>query len=108
MQNQTFFNAFNNLAVDPLFDPSAFNKGSMAAPPNFVLAAMPAGYTAFDLSSIAADEMNLVSSKDGRALVATDYAGAVAPGTSPADAWYAGWTVWADDGSDSRPNQDGN
>lgn len=107
-ENQAFFNMFNNMAVDPGFDASAFNMGSMSSPPDFTLAAMPTGYTAFDLSTVAADEMHLISSKDGRTLIPTDYAGAVAPGTAMMDAWYYGWTAWAEDGSDSRPNQNGN
>jgi hypothetical protein len=45
---------------------------------------------------------------DGRTLVQTIYAGAVAPGTSLADAWFTGWTVWQEAGEDSRPNADGN
>ena len=108
VQNQTFFNAFNNMVADPGFNASAFNKGSKSSPPDFTLAAMPVGYTAFDLSTVAFDGVTLVAPSDGRTLEATDYAGAVAPGTSAADAWYAGWTHWSEDGSDSRPNQNGN
>jgi len=94
-----FFNqtGYNNLIADPGFDASVFNFGTQAAPPNFTLAAMPAGYAAATLPTA-----DLVPSVDGRALEQTTYAGAVAPGTAPADAWYAGWTVWAEDGSDSR------
>ena len=107
-ENQAFFNMFNNMAVDPGFSASAFDLGSMASPPDFTLAAMPTGYTAFDLSTVAVDGQNLIAAGDGRTLQPTDYAGAVAPGTAAADAWYAGWTVWSADGSDSRPNQAGN
>jgi hypothetical protein len=107
-QNQAFFNAFANMAVDPGFSASAFNKGSKDSPPDFTLAAMPAGYMAFDLSTVAYDGISLVAPADGRTLEATDYAGAVAPGTAPEDAWYWGWTHWSEDGSDSRPNQNGN
>lgn len=107
-QNQAFFNMFNNMTVDPGFAASAFDLGSMASPPDFTLAAMPTGYTAFDLSTIALDGTHLIAPGDGRTLQMTDYAGAVAPGTAVADAWYAGWTVWSADGSDSRPNHEGN
>jgi hypothetical protein len=69
---------------------------------------MPGGYTAFDLSGITFDGVDLIPPLDGRSLVATNYAGAIAPGTALADAWYYGWTVWTSDGSDSRPNAAGN
>jgi len=107
--NKTFFEtaAFNNMLADPGFDASAFDMGSMDSPPDFTLAAMPDGYTPFDLSTIAYDA-NLIAPADGRTLVATDYAGAIAPGTAMADAWYFGWTVWDDNGDDSRPNAEGN
>jgi len=107
-ENQAFFDAFNNMAVDPGFASSAFDVGTMATPPDFTVAAMPAGYTAFDLSTVAFDANNLIAPADGRTLQSTSYAGAVEPGVSAADAWYAGWTVWAADGSDSRPNHEGN
>jgi len=97
--NQTFYNvaAYNNLEADPMMDPSVFDFGTRATPPDFTLGAMPTGYTA---ATIVSD--GLVASTDGRTLVSTDYAGAIAPGTALADAWYNGWTIWAADGSDSR------
>lgn len=110
---QTFFNtaAYNNMVVPTttqLLPAEAYNVGTSSSPPNFVPSAMPAGYTPFDVSTLN-NGAGLVMPTDGRTLVATNYAGAVAPGTSAADAWYAGgWTVWAADGSDSRPNQSGN
>lgn len=108
--NATFANfaASANMIVDggtQFLPTAAFNVGTMASPPNFIPDAMPTGYTAMDVSGITA---GLVPPTDGRALQATTYAGAVAPGTSLADAWYTGWTVWATDGSDSRPNEAGN
>ncbi len=105
--NATFFNTagFNNMLADPGFDASVFNAGTAASPPNFTVAAMPAGYAAFDLSSVTFDAATLFAPGDGRTLVDTDYAGAIAPG---AVGWHEGWTIWATDGSDSRPNQDGN
>lgn len=107
--NKQFFetDGFNNMLADPGFDASAFDMGSASSPPNFTLTAMPGGYTAFDLSGIAFDD-NLIAPVDGRTLVETDYAGAIAPGTALADAWYNGWTVWTEGGSDSRPNSQGN
>lgn len=107
--SSTFVNfaGSNNLVVDSgtqLLPSAAFDVGSMDSPPNFIPSAMPGGYVATDVSGITE---GLVLPTDGRTLVATDYAGAVAPGTSLADAWYTGWTVWSTDGSDSRPNQNG-
>ena len=76
------------------------------APPDFTPAAMPGGYTPFDVSTLNVEGgAGLIMPTDGRTLEATTYAGAVAPGD--ADPWYVGWTVWAVDGSDSRPNADG-
>lgn len=105
-RHKTFFDNGNNLAADPQFDDSAFSIGSRTSPPNFI-ATMPAGYTAFDVSTLN-DDAGIVMPVDGRVLVATDYAGAVDPTVALTDQWYYGWTVWAVDGSDSRPNQDGN
>jgi hypothetical protein len=101
--NQIFFStaAFNNTLADPGFDPSVFEFGTQDAPPDFTLAAMPAGYTAATIPT-AFDGTNLIAPTDGRTLVNTDYAGAIAPGTAQADAWYNGWTVWAESGEDSR------
>ncbi len=96
------------MLADPGFAASAFNMGTQSSPPDFTLAGMPAGYTAFDLAGIAADGLNLIPPVDGRTLQATNYAGAIAPGTALTQAWYYGWTVWADAGQDSRPNADGN
>lgn len=90
---------FNNIIADPGFDASAFNFGTLASPPDFTLSGMPAGYTAATIPTT-----DVTPSVDGRAIVQTNYAGAIAPGTSLADAWYNGWTVWAADGSDSRRN----
>jgi hypothetical protein len=92
--NKQFFETagFNNMFADPGFDDSA----------------LPAGYTAFDLSTITFDGADLIAPLDGRTLEATNYAGAIAPGTAPEDAWYYGWTVWTSGGTDSRPNAEGN
>jgi hypothetical protein len=109
LNKQFFENAgFNNLLADPGFNASAFDMGTQATPPDFTLAAMPNGYTAADISGIAFDGTTLIAPTDGRTLVATNYAGAVAPGTALNQAWYYGWTVWDDNGEDSRPNHDGN
>jgi len=105
-QHKTFFDNGDNMVADPQFDDAAFNVGSMANPPNFI-PTMPAGYTAFDASTLNNDA-NITMPVDGRTLVATTYAGAVDPAVALADQWYYGWTVWAADGSDSRPNEDGN
>jgi len=107
--NKQFFETagFHNMLANPGFDASAFSKGSQGSPPDFTLAAMPGGYQAFDLATVAFDA-NLIQPLDGRTLVDTDYAGAVAPGTALADAWYYGWTVWTSGGSDSRANAEGN
>jgi hypothetical protein len=106
--NRDFFNTagFNNLVADPGYAASAFNAGSQSSPPDFTLAAMPAGYTAATIPT--AFDTNLIAPVDGRVLVDTDYAGAIAPGTALADAWYNGWTVWTTDGTDSRANSEGN
>jgi hypothetical protein len=108
--NKQFFETagFNNMLADPGFDASAFNMGTQSNPPDFTLAAMPGGYTAFDLAGVAFNATDLIAPTDGRTLVDTDYAGAIAPGTTLTNAWYYGWTVWASAGQDSRPNQDGN
>ncbi len=109
-ENKAFFNkaGFNNLLADPGLPTSAFSFGSMAAPPNVIPAAAPAGYTPFALGGVALDNDNLFAPADGRTLEATTYPGAVAPGTALAEAWYTGWTVWTIDGADSRPNSTGN
>jgi hypothetical protein len=108
-ENKAFFEAagFNNLVADPNLPSSAFKIGTMSDPPSFVPTAMPEGYTAFDASSLNGGA-GLVMPTHGAQLVATDYAGAVAPGTALEDAWYYGWTVWAAAGEDSRPNDSGN
>ncbi len=90
---------FNNIIANPGFAASAFNFGTLATPPDFTLAAMPGNYTAATIQST-----DLIAPTDGRALVQTAYAGAIAPGTTLANAWYNGWTVWAEDGSDTRQN----
>ncbi|MCL7983016.1 MAG: hypothetical protein M8862_10865, partial [marine benthic group bacterium] len=106
--NQTFFDhgPFNNLVADPQIPPSAFDIGTMMAPPDFTPAAMPGGYTPFDVSTLNNEGgAGIIMPTDGRTLEATNYAGALEPGA--VDPWYTGWTVWAVDGSDSRPNADG-
>lgn len=109
-ENKTFFltEGFNNLVADPMLRTGYNNMGSLSSPPDIIASAAPEGYTPFDLSSIDFDGINLLAPGDGRTLVATDYPGAVEPGTALADAWYAGWTVWTQDGSDSRANHEGN
>lgn len=105
--NRAFFETagFHNLVADPNLPESAFSIGSQSHPPNFVPSSMPEGYVAVDVSTLNGGE-GLVMPTDGRTLQKTDYAGAVAPGTALEDAWYYGWTVWAADGSDSRPNHE--
>ncbi|NIV80289.1 MAG: hypothetical protein GWN39_16455, partial [Thermoplasmata archaeon] len=56
-----------------LLDASYNNVGSMSSPPAIIATAAPDGYTAFDLSSVAFDGVNLFAPADGRMLVATDY-----------------------------------
>ena len=109
-QNKAFFmtEGFRNMVADPMLREGYNNIGSMDSPPDIVAAAAPTGYTAFDLGSVRFDGVTLFAPTDGRTLVATDYPGAVAPGTALSDAWYAGWTIWSIDGSDSRPNHQGN
>jgi hypothetical protein len=109
-ENQAFFTAdgFNNILADPMLDPSYSSYGEQSAPPAIIATAVPEGYTPFDLSTIDYDGMSLFMPTDGRMLQQTSYPGAVEPGTDVANAWYAGWTVWTEDGSDSRPNEDGN
>jgi len=101
-ENKEFFEyGFNNMVANPNLTAAAFDVGTMASPPNMIPTSMPMGYTAFDASTLNGAD-GLVMPTDGRVLQDTDYAGAVAPGTSLNDAWYTGWTVWATDGSDSR------
>lgn len=102
-ENETFFDTYNNIVEDPLLPAEAFNIGTREDPPAIIATGNPAGYTAFDVSTLN-NGAGLVMPTDGRVLVATTYPGAVEPGTALADAWYFGWTVWAEDGSDSRPN----
>jgi hypothetical protein len=107
--NQQFFETagFSNLAADPQFPASAFDVGSASSPPEIIPPSMPGGYNAADITGISFGT-DLIMPVDGRTLVQTIYAGAVAPGTSLADAWFTGWTVWQEAGEDSRPNADGN
>ncbi len=109
VENQTFFTnaGFNNLVADPLMATGYNDIGTLSAPPTIIATGLPAGYTPFDLTTVTFDDVNLFAPADGRTLVDTDYPGAVEPGTALEDAWYYGWTVWAVDGSDSRPNQSG-
>lgn len=105
---QTYFEtaAFNNLVADPQLDASHTSIGTLSNPPLFTPAAMPGGYVPFDVSTLNNEGgAGIIMPVDGRTLEATTYAGAVAPGDT--DPWYVGWTVWATDGSDSRPNADG-
>jgi hypothetical protein len=106
--SQEFFetDGFNNMVADPGLDSSAWDFGTLESPPNVIPDAMPAGYTAATLPTAFDD--NLIEPSDLRALVQTDYAGAVEPGTALEDAWYTGWTVWTTGGEDSRPNHEGN
>jgi len=109
-ENKAFFNTagYNNMLVDPGLRTGYNNIGTLSSPPDIIADAAPANYTAMDLSAVATDGTNLFAPTDGRTLTATDYPGAVAPGTALTDAWYYGWTVWAIGGSDSRANEDGN
>lgn len=108
-ENEDFFlePGFNNVVADPLLMDGYNDIGSMDAPPAIIATDVPAGYTPFDLSTIDFDGVNLFAPADGRTLVETDYPGAVEPGKALEDAWYYGWTIWTEDGSDSRPNQSG-
>lgn len=92
---------FNNLLADPTLPDAAFDIGTRADPPRIIASGSPAGYVPFDASTLNG-AAGLVMPGDGRTLQATDYPGAVAPGTALADAWYHGWTVWDPQGADSR------
>jgi len=109
-ENKAFFThaGFNNMVADPMLRAGFDDIGSQDNPPDIIASGVPAGYTAYDVSTIAMDGTNLVAPTDGRTLQKTDYPGAVEPGTALAEAWYYGWTVWSVDGSDSRPNHAGN
>lgn len=105
----TYFNnaGWNNMVADPNLPASALTIGTMMSPPDFVPTAMPAGYTPTDVSAFNNEGGDgIIMPTDGRTLQATDYAGAVEPGTSAAGAWYAGWTVFDPTGLDDRTNQD--
>ena len=103
-ENETFFtdSGFDNLLADPMLPSEAFSIGSLSSPPNLIPSGTPSGYTAVDVSALNGGA-GLVMPTDGRTLQQTNYAGAVAPGTAVADAWYSGWTVWTVGGDDSRP-----
>ena len=109
-ENKTFFETagFNNVVADPLLRTGFDDIGTMMSPPDLVASDLPAGYTPFDLSTVTLDDVNLFAPADGRTLVNTTYPGAVAPGTALDQAWFYGWTVWTEDGADSRANQAGN
>jgi hypothetical protein len=109
-ENKAFFETagFNNLVADPQVPDEAFLFGTQASPPNFIPTGIPTGYTPAQVSAATFDNVDLFAPADGRTLVQTNYAGAVEPGTSIANAWYYGWTVWDPTGTDSRPNAEGN
>ncbi len=101
---------FHNLIANPDLPASAYNVGSQGSPPDFIPAALVAGYEPTDVSLFNNEggsgiilPTDVDSGDPPRRLKATAYYGAVAPGTPLADAWYFGWTVWSTDGSDSRP-----
>jgi hypothetical protein len=96
--NEEFYNtaAYNNIEADPQMPASAFEFGTLATPPDF-RPVVPAGYTLATLPTT-----GLVASVDGRALQTVTYPGAVDPAAGAGAAWYEGWTIWAEDGSDSR------
>lgn len=98
---------YSNVVADPNLPSTAFSVGTMMSPPDVIPTANATGHTAFDPSALNGGA-GLVMPTDGRTLQNAAYAGAVAPGTALTSAWYYGWTVWATDGSDSRPNQEGN
>jgi hypothetical protein len=105
---QTYFETagFNNMVADPMLAASHTSIGTLSSPPDFTPAAMPAGYVPFDASTFNNEGgTGIIMPTDGRTLQATTYAGAIEPGAT--DLWYDGWTIWATDGSDSRPNADG-
>lgn len=107
--NQTYFETagLNNLLADPLLPAGAFDIGTMMAPPDFVPTGIPGGYVPTDVSTFNNEGgQGIIMPTDGRTLQATDYAGAVEPGTSAANAWYSGWTQFDPTGLDDRPNQD--
>jgi hypothetical protein len=104
---KAFGEQYSNVVADPNLPGSAFSIGSMSSPPNIIPTANAAGHTAFDVSTLNGGA-GLVMPVDGRTLQNAAYAGAVAPGTTLTDAWYYGWTVWTTNGTDSRPNQEGN
>ncbi len=109
-ENKAFFETagFNNMLADPSIPDDAFRYGTQMAPPNFIPTAIPTGYQPAQVSAAPFDGVDLFAPADGRTLVQTTYAGAVEPGTALQNAWYYGWTVWTVDGSDSRPNGEGN
>ncbi len=94
--NKRFFETagFNNMMADPMMAASAFEFGTRGTPPDFS-ATMPAGYTAATLPTT-----GFQASVDGRTLTQTTYAGAIDPAAG--SGWHEGWTIWSEDGSDSR------
>lgn len=92
---------FNNVLADPNLPDAAFSIGTRAAPPNFVPTAAPDGFQPFDASTLNG-AAGIVMPSDGRMLVNAPYAGALEPGIGMMEAWYYGWTIWDDDGQDSR------
>lgn len=104
----TYFNnaGWNNMVADPNLPASALTFGTMMSPPDFAPSAMPGGYVPTDVSAFNNEGgAGIIMPTDGRTLQATDYAGAVEPGTSVSAAWYSGWTIWDPTGMDDRANQ---
>ena len=109
-ENKAFWEnaGFGNVIADPNLPAEAFSMGTRSSPPNFVPTDAPAGYTAFDASTLnGAEGLVMPSGNNTATLQNAPYAGALEPGTNLQDAWYYGWTVWADDGSDSRALPEG-
>ncbi len=76
-ENKEFFlhPGFHNMVADPALRAGYNNIGTQSDPPDIIADAAPAGYTAFDLSSVPFDGVNLFAPEDGRTLEATTYPG---------------------------------